>query len=250
MFTLKVHWLRHGEVASHRGDVPLTEEGLVQARTRGRALAGDLSPGETVHFMHAPTLRTRQTAEEIRASVAEASAPETGVDLREVREQWAIRNPDLFVAGQRVEMVSSAEALSEQLRTPPVAPKALRGHPFFREFWATPDRIGLWVGHPDPPGEDSCAVARRQLAFAASLAEIENAGPVRYVLVTHSPILRAILSAVLGEDPGEPRYGEPVSLAFSDAAAPELGFRDRRESMHDTHAGSIAPFLAAVRTRA
>lgn len=250
MSTLKVHWLRHGEVASHRGNVPLTEAGVAQARERGRTLAGDLSPGETVHFMHAPTLRTRQSVEEIRASVDESLGCETGVDLREIREQWAIRNPDLFVAGQRVEMVSSAEALAEQLQTPPVEPETLRDHPFFREFWASPDRIGLWVGNPDPPGENSAAVARRQLTFAASLAEISSTRPTSYVLVTHSPILRAILSVLLGEDPGEPRYAEPVSLIFSNTAAPELEFRDRRHPLLNTKARTGAPFLEEVRTRA
>jgi len=235
--TVRIHWLRHGKIASHRGNVPLTEEGLSQARERGRALAEDISPGEVVHFMHAPTLRTRQTAEGVRASMEEALGSDSGVELLEVGEQWAIRNPDIFVAGQRVEMVSSVEALAEQLSAPPVGPETIANHPFFSAFLTSSDRIGYWVGHPDPPGEDTVAVARRQMAFATSLLDAERDGPARYVLATHSPVLRAILLRYLGEDPGEPEHLEPIDLTLPNGAAPELCFRDRRRVHSDFHRG-------------
>jgi broad specificity phosphatase PhoE len=225
--TVRVHWVRHGKIASHKGNVPLTDRGVAQARKRGRSLAKDLSPGEMVHFMHAPTLRTRQTVEEIRASMAEALGPDGSADLLEVTEQWAIRNPDLYVAGQRVEMVSSAEALAQQLSAPPVDPETLSEHPFFREFWASPDRIGYWVEHPDPPGEGTVAVARRQMTFAMSLLDRPEDRPVCYVLSTHSPVLRAILLCYAGEDPGEPGYLEPIDLILSENGSSELRFRGR-----------------------
>ncbi len=227
MPTVRIHWVRHGKIASHRGNVPLTGEGVAQARERGRLFAEGLSPGEIVHFMHAPTLRTRQTVEEIRASMAEALGPDGDVDLLEAGEQWAIRNPDLYVAGQRVEMVSSAEALAEQLSAPSVDPETLSEHPFFRGFWASPDRIGYWVEHPDPPGEGAVAVARRQMTFAMSLLDRLENRPVRYVLSTHSPVLRAILLCYAGEDPGEPGYLEPVDLILSENGSSELRFRGR-----------------------
>jgi broad specificity phosphatase PhoE len=225
--TVRIHWLRHGRIASHRGNVPLTEEGLAQARERGRVLAGNISPGEVVHFMHAPTLRTRQTVEEVRASVEEALGSDSSAELLKVSEQWAIRNPDLFVAGQRVEMVSSLEALAE--------------HPFFGAFLACPDRIGYWVAQPDPPGEDTVAVARRQMTFATSLLDKQEDGPVRYVLATHSPVLRAILLCYLGEDPGEPGHLEPIDLTLSRGEAPELCFRGRRRTLPGTTVGEGTP---------
>ena len=191
--------------------------------------------------MHAPTLRTRQTVEEIRASMAEALGPDGSADLLEVTEQWAIRNPDLYVAGQRVEMVSSAEALAQQLSAPPVDPETLSEHPFFREFWASPDRIGYWVEHPDPPGEGTVAVARRQMTFATSLLDKQEDRPVRYVLATHSPVLRAILLRYLGEDPGEPGHLEPIDLTLSRGEAPELCFRGRRRTLPGTTVGEGAP---------
>ena len=241
MSTVRIHWLRHGKIASHRGNVPLTEEGLSQARERGRVLAEDITPGEVVHFMHAPTLRTWQTVEEVRASMEEALGPDSGVELLGVTEQWAIRNPDIFVAGQRVEMVSSVEALSEQLSAPPVDPETLTSHPFFSAFLASSDRIGYWVEHTDPPGEDTVAVARRQMTFAMSLLDKQEDRPVRYVLATHSPVLRAILLCYLGEDPGEPGHLEPIDLILSSGDEPELCFRDRRRTLSGTAVGEGTP---------
>jgi broad specificity phosphatase PhoE len=241
MPTVRIHWLRHGKIASHRGNVPLTEEGLAQARERGRVLAGEISPGEVVRFMHAPTLRTRQTVEEVRASMEEALGSDSGVELLEVSEQWAIRNPDIFVAGQRVEMVSSVEALAEQLSAPPVDPETLANHPFFSAFLASSDRIGYWVEHPDPPGEDTVAVARRQMTFATSLLDKKEDKPVRYVLATHSPVLRAILLWYLGEDPGEPGHLEPIALTLSRGEAPEICFRDCRRTLSSTAVGEGTP---------
>jgi broad specificity phosphatase PhoE len=239
--TVRIHWLRHGKIASHRGNVPLTEEGLAQARERGRALAEDVSPGEVVHFMHAPTLRTQQTVEEVRASMEKALGSDSGVELLEVREQGAIRNPDIFVAGQRVEMVSSVKALAEQLSAPPMEPETLADHPFFSAFLASSDRIGYWVEHPDPPGEDTVAVARRQMTFATSLLDKQEDRPLRYVFSTHSPVLRAILLCYLGEDPGEPGHLESIDLTLSRGEAPELCFRDRRRALSGTAAGERAP---------
>jgi broad specificity phosphatase PhoE len=197
-------------------------------------VAEDLSAGEIVHVMHAPTLRTRQTAEEIRASMDEALGPGGDARLLEVSEQWAIRNPDLYVAGQRVEMVSSADALAEQLSAPPVGAEALSEHPFFREFWASLDRIGYWVEHPDPPGEDTAAVARRQMTFAMSLPERPGNKAIRYILSTHSPVLRAILLCYTGEDPGEPDYLEPIDLILSGNRSSELRFRGLRTFLSGT----------------
>jgi broad specificity phosphatase PhoE len=239
--TIRIHWLRHGKIASHRGNVPLTEEGQAQARERGRMLAEDVYPGEAVHFMHAPTLRTLQTVMEVRASMEEVLGSVRDVKLLEVGEQWAIRNPDIFVAGQRVEMVSSLEALAEQLSASPVEPETLANHPFFSAFLASSDRIGYWVEHPDPPGEDTVAVARRQMTFAASLLDRQEDGPVRYVLATHSPVLRAILLCYMGHDPGEPGHLEPVDLTLSDGEAPELNFRDRRRTLSGTAVGEGKP---------
>ena len=156
--------------------------------------------------MYAPTLRTRQTVEEIRASMAEALGPDGDAYLLEVSEEQAIRNPDLYVAGQRVEMVSTAETLAEQLCAPPVDPETLSEHHFFREFWKSPDRIGYWVRHLDPPGEDGGGGPapddlRHELAGQAG----EQTGPLR----TLNPFSRAAGDLTLLHGRGPRRAGIP-----------------------------------------
>ena len=115
-----------------------------------------------------------------------------------------------------------------------MGPEALSEHPFFREFWASPDRIGYWVEHPDPPGEDTVAVARRQMTFAMSLPERPENKPSRYILSTHSPVLRAILLCYTGEDPGEPGYLEPIDLILPENGLSELRFRGLRTFLSGT----------------
>src|SRR5260370_28165020 len=51
--------LRHGEVASHRGDVPLTREGRGQAEQAGRRLAPH--PADRVWILVGPTRRAPHT---------------------------------------------------------------------------------------------------------------------------------------------------------------------------------------------
>ena len=79
---------------------------------------GGVPDGARVEFLHAPTSRTVQTAEALRRGVERALAPGAGVRLGAPRVERAIRNPDLYVAGNRVEMVSAST------RSPPSFPTA------------------------------------------------------------------------------------------------------------------------------
>lgn len=216
---LWVHWVRHAQVASHQGDLPLTGEGQRQVEAAGRHFSRKFIPGEVVSLLHAPTRRTRETTLILYSSIVEAldhrEQPE--VYLLPPAEHWAIRNPDIYVAGVRIELVSTAEAVVEQLPPSSLNPEQVAQLPFLRGFWADPDRIGYWVNHPDPPGEDADTVARRLLTFAVSLLDIPRAQPRRYICVTHSPALRAFVRRyLLGYDPGEPGYLASVDLEFED----------------------------------
>ena len=221
-------WLvRHGEVASHRGDVALTEAGVRGAEAAGERLAAALEPDAVVELRHAPTRRTLETLQAIRRGLERALGPGTGVALGEPRVEPAIRNPDLYVAGVRVEMVSSAEALAAQLPPGLAAAVELARHDFFARFWAGPDRIGVWLEDDDPPGERRAEVARRLLAYARSLADVAGPRPRHHVCVTHSGPLRAVLREyVLGVDPGEPEYAEALRVRFDAGSAPAWRFRD------------------------
>ncbi|PFG41108.1 broad specificity phosphatase PhoE [Georgenia soli] len=187
--------LRHGEVESHRGDVPVTPAGRERAAEVGRRLAAE-SP-EKISVLTGETRRTRETAESIATGAREAGAEVDGPATA-----FALRNPDLYVAGQRVNMVSSVTALAEQLDG--LDEQGAARVPFFAGFLAAPDRIGWWLHHASPPGDDAATVARRIRAFAGSLADRPRPGLT--VAVTHSPVLRAVALAELGEDTGEPPW--------------------------------------------
>jgi broad specificity phosphatase PhoE len=204
--------LRHGEVTSHHGDVPVTEPGLATGRHVGRRL-GESCSGP-IWVMSGDTRRARDTA---RAVVEGARA--AGVEVVERGTAFALRNPDLYLAGVRVNMVSSEAALAEQV---PGLPEAAVGKaPFFSEFISAPDRIGWWLRHDSPPGEGAISVAARIRAFAASLADLPEPPPL-IVGVAHSPILRACALGATGKDPGEPSWLAGVELLVSPDRAVEV----------------------------
>jgi broad specificity phosphatase PhoE len=188
--------LRHGEVTSHRGDVPVTEEGLQTAVEVGRRLAGRADG--MIRVISGETRRTRDTA----AAVARG-AREAGAEVIEDGVAFALRNPDLYLAGVRVNMVSSEANFAEQIPGFTEADVAKVG--FFAEWLTVPDRVGWWVRHPAPPGDDAAAVATRIRAFAASLADRDDATAFT-VGITHSPVLRACALDVAGSDTGEPNW--------------------------------------------
>jgi broad specificity phosphatase PhoE len=211
-----VSFYRHGEVASHRGDVPLTDRGMRDAEAAGERLAEMLEPETEVALRHAPTRRTRQTLEALHRGARRALGPRSSVRFGELQVEPAIRNPDLYVAGTRVEMVSSVDALVAQLPEGALTPDDVASNRFFSRFWSEPDRVRVWLDDEDPPGERSSDVARRLFTFARSLTNGAATTARRYVLVTHSGPLRAMLREfVLSEDPGEPEYAEAVHVTIA-----------------------------------
>jgi len=229
MPSLRIRLLRHGRVASHRGDVPVTDEGLREVEALGRRLAAEPEPGEVVVILTTATLRARETAIALYQSMQAALDERAGavsVTVLPPAEEPAIRNPDIYIGGRRVEMVSTGEAMAEQIPGSGLGAEDIDYLPFYREFFPHRDRVGYWVHHPDPPGEDADAVARRVKTFAASLLDLPRER-MRYICVTHSPLLRAFLSRyVLDHDPGEPRFMESIDLAFPGDGSFVMRFRD------------------------
>lgn len=195
--------LRHGEVTSHHGDVAVTDRGLEGAERLGRRLAATAG---RLRVLTGGTLRARQTG----AAIA-AGAREAGAAVDEPRVAFALRNPDIYVAGERVEMVSSPAALAGQV--PGMTVDEAAAVPFFAGFFDHPDRIGWWLRLGQVPGEDAEALARRIDHFAASLPD-RTAQPAELTVgVTHSPVLRACALAHLGHDPGEPEWLTGLELS-------------------------------------
>lgn len=191
----RLYLLRHSIVASHRGDVPITGEGRAIARQVGARLGRS---ERRLRLIYGSTARARQTAEAIAEGAAEA-----GAEVGPPQEAFALRNPDIYVAGTRVNMVSSFEAVAEQV--PGLTAEEAAAVPFFRGFIDAKDRVGWWLHAANPPGETAAAVAARMVAFASSLAD-GRATDATTVAVTHSPVLRACALEVLGTDPGEPPW--------------------------------------------
>jgi broad specificity phosphatase PhoE len=218
---------RHAEIPSHRGDLPATSGGLRRAEEVGRTLAANCPAAGHVEFLHAPTIRTVQTAEALRRGIRRGVAPGAEIELGTPRVEPAIRNPDLYVAGHRVEMVSTIEAVAAQLPHDALTRQELEANAFFSRFVTAPDRVGLWIADDDPPGERADDVARRFITWARSLCDTRRPYARRYVCVTHSGPLRAVVRRyVLDEDPGEPEYVEPVELTFDGDNRARWRFRD------------------------
>jgi broad specificity phosphatase PhoE len=199
--------LRHGEVASHQGDVPLTRAGRLQAEQAGRRLAQ--LPADRVWILVGPTLRAQQTGLLVLHGLtsADPASQATGPTVTP-----ALRNPDLYLAGLRVDMVSTAAAFAAQL--PGLTEEQVTRHSFYAHFLASADRIGYWLHHDDPPGDTVAMVAARVHRFAASLAD---ADPVDLAIgITHSPVLRALAMHYRGKDPGEPDYLGGYCVGMSD----------------------------------
>jgi broad specificity phosphatase PhoE len=119
-------------------------------------------------------------------------------------DAFALRNPDMYLAGSRVNMVSAPEFLAEQV--PGMTTQQVEANEWWAGFTSAPDRIGWWLAQEDPPGESSSDVARRLERFARSFADPGPHSGRFVVCVTHSPLLRSMLRVTTGEDPGEPGY--------------------------------------------
>jgi broad specificity phosphatase PhoE len=127
-------------------------------------------------------------------------------------------------------MVSTPEAMAQQIADAGVTAQDVDRVEFFHSFFRSPDRIEYWLRHPSPPGEDAAAVARRIVAFAASLLDAPAERPRRFVCVTHSPVMRAVLARYLDHDPGEPEWVERIDLTVRPSGT-TIAFRQLSSSV-------------------
>jgi broad specificity phosphatase PhoE len=203
----RLYLLRHGEVTSHRGDVAITQAAEHRSFEIGQFF-GSIETGP-IRVLSGETRRAKDTAAHVARGVVEAGGSVVGPEVA-----FALRNPDLYVAGTRVNMVSSAEALADQV--PGLAAGDVASIEFFPTFFAEPDRIGWWLEHESPPGEDVSSLAARFRSFAVSLADPVPAHSEAVVAVTHSPLIRAAGLRLLGRDIGEPPWVSGLLVTVSD----------------------------------
>lgn len=199
IISTQIFVVRHAHVADHQGDVAILPEGKRVAFDAGTRLANHIIDSVTVTILHAPTARTRETAEEIARGLTSALRAQDGNAARvsSPRAEHAIRNFHFIVDGVTY---PPTDRMHESL------PASAERNPFLTGFWrAEQDPIAFWLTHPSEHAETPTAVAERLRAFFLSLLDVP--GGV-HVLVTHSGPMRAFLRAVFGADPGEPDFCE------------------------------------------
>lgn len=218
MSTATLAFLRHAKVPSHQGDMPITEDSNADIEAAVPRLKAMAKPGDTWRFLATRTHRSRQTAEALRAAIDPATP--------EVQPAWGLRNPDIYLAGSRVEMGSLPEFFASQCEHFDMTPEAVLEQPFYKGFLTAPDRIEYWVHHETPPGENAAMVAHRVIKFAESFRAVPGGGHLMVVCVTHSPVMRAILTKGMGlVDPGEPNWVEEIVFDVTETAI-DFRFRD------------------------
>lgn len=210
---MRLYLLRHGEVASHRGDVPITDAAEHQAHAVG-SWFGEHEQ-DSIRVLAGETKRAVDTATHLATGVADAGGKVSGPEVA-----FALRNPDLYVNGVRVNMVSSADTLAAQVEG--LTADEVAGLDFFPDFFASPDRIGWWLTHENPPGETAAQVATRMSQFIASLSDPTGVYSDVVVAVTHSPLLRAVGLDHLGRDIGEPRWITGLLLTVDGSTAVDI----------------------------
>ncbi|MEM6728812.1 MAG: histidine phosphatase family protein, partial [Pseudomonadota bacterium] len=149
----------------------------------------------------------------------------------DVLPAWGLRNPDIYLAGSRVEMGSTPDFFASQCEFADMAPETVLAQPFYKAFLTAPDRIEYWVTHASPPGEDAAAVAKRVLQFAQSFLAIAGDEDLVVACVTHSPVMRALLIQGLKiSDPGEPGWVEEIVIEVS-ASGMRYRFREHEGTL-------------------
>ena len=194
---MRLYLLRHGEVASHRGNVPITE--AAERKAHGVGVWFGEHVDRPIRLLAGETTRAVDTAAHLGRGVTSTGGRVSGPEVA-----FALRNPDLYVSGVRVNMVSSAETLAAQVDG--LTADDVADLDFFPDFFASPDRIGWWLSHENPPGETAAQVANRMRKFIASLDDRTGVYADVVVAVTHSPLLRAVGLDHLGRDIGEPPW--------------------------------------------
>jgi broad specificity phosphatase PhoE len=203
-----VRLVRHGETIGGEADADLTEQGIWQAHTYGRTLAAECRAGDLVVLRHADTLRSRHTAEHIRAGLAEGLAERerevTVVDPTPVAAFANVR----FVGPDGVGDIAAGFRAYDRHRDHPGGLGRSERPLWWAEldrFWklqlAGGDPIELWLTTPMLHFEPPPTVVRRLWAGIDAQA-VEHPG-ARLVVATHSGCIRALAVAALGYDPGD-----------------------------------------------
>ena len=203
--------LRHGRVAHHRGDVPLTDMGVAQAEAAGKWFANE---GIVIAgLLSGETLRTRDTAERFAAAYRGAC----DLELPDPVVSFGLRNPDLYLGGHRINMGQGAEFIASQADG--VSEAAVEESVFYHGLMNAPDRVGFWLEYGNVPGDSAQDVGRRIDVLARSLVDVTAWRGKTVVAMTHSPVLRAVRLHHWGGYSKEPPFLHGYALTVQESGA-------------------------------
>jgi len=203
--------LRHGRVAHHRGDVPLTDMGAAQAEAAGKWFAGEGI--EIAGLLSGETLRTRDTADKFAAAYRGAC----DLNLPDPVVSFGLRNPDLYLGGHRINLGEGAEFLASQ--SPGVEPADVKASVFYSGLIEAKDRVGHWLEHGNVPGENAHDVGRRVDVLVRSLVDVAGWRGKTVIGISHSPVMRAVRFNHWGEYSKEPPFLHGYSLTVRESGA-------------------------------
>jgi broad specificity phosphatase PhoE len=218
--SIDVRLIRHGQTQGYITDGALTPLGHWQARRKGQDLAKGLKEGMTVKLPHAPTARAKETAEGVRSGILQALSRYgiTGVTVEEPVPNKSFDNFQVYVAPGRemdctAAFVEFANEHENFQRTgegdrPGWMTEMKR---FFLIQQSGGDPITHWLNLPYMYFEPPILVVRRH--WKGILEMVRTSDPNTKVYVCgHSGPIRAVATAAVGHDPGEPHNTEDVRI--------------------------------------
>jgi len=216
--SVDVRLIRHGETQGYSADGGLTPLGHWQAHRKGQDLARGVKNGMTIRFPHAPTARAQQTAESVRAGLLQALA-RYGIEAEVLEPHPAplFRNFKVWCDGTEQDVTQAF------LHYVTVMEDFERNGQGERPGWLVEmdrfwnvqagggDPITSWLRVPMHFFEPPAIVVRR---FWEGIVEEVGKGPSdqRVFVCTHSGPIRAVATAAVGHDPGEPYNTEDVRI--------------------------------------
>jgi broad specificity phosphatase PhoE len=233
--TTDVRLIRHGQTQGYISDGALTPLGRWQAHRKGQDLAKSIKEGSTVRLLHAATARARETAVAVREGVLQAlSRYGIGdVEVEEPQPAEAFDNFQVWCDGKEMDVTAGfqlyARILEEYERSgsgdrPGWIVEMDR---FYKIETAGGDPITQWLHQPMHYFEPPINVVRRH--WAGIVDQLRDAPPnLRLYVCGHSGPLRALASAAVGHDPGEPYNVEDVRIrVFPDLEHAIVTYRGR-----------------------
>jgi broad specificity phosphatase PhoE len=217
--TVDVRLIRHGETQGYSADGGLTPLGRWQAHRKGQDLARAVRDETVVRLLHADTARARETALGVEEGLLQGMA-RYGITASVVGPSV----DDAYFGNLRIQagdqVLDPTQAFDRYARL-------LEGHERtqagdrpgwlveMERFWniqaAGGDPITYWLTMPLQYFEPAALVVRRFWSGIVAAVRTQPS-PDRVLVCTHSGCIRAVATAAVGHDPGEPYNVEDVRI--------------------------------------